>query len=124
MEMLKSMLAALSCVALAAAPALAEETIKLGAPLALTGPLADAGAKSKQGYDICISAINAKGGVDVGGKKLKLELVPYDYQSETNHAVQIVQRLSMSTRCRSFLRPTARETPRPRLWSPSATAHR
>jgi len=93
MEMLKSMLAALSCVALAAAPALAEETIKLGAPLALTGPLADAGAKSKQGYDICISAINAKGGVDVGGKKLKLELVPYDYQSETNRAVQIVQRL-------------------------------
>lgn len=93
MQMLKSVLAAVSCVALAATPAFSEVTIKLGAPLALTGPLADAGAKSKQGYDICISAINAKGGVDVGGKKMKLELVPYDYQSETNRAVQIVQRL-------------------------------
>jgi branched-chain amino acid transport system substrate-binding protein len=86
-------MAALSFLGLAATPALSQETIKLGAPLALTGPLADAGAKSKQGYDICVSAINAKGGVDVGGKKMKLELVEYDYQSETNRAVQIVQRL-------------------------------
>lgn len=86
-------MAALSLLGLAATPAMAQETIKLGAPLALTGPLADAGAKSKQGYDICIAAVNAKGGVDVGGKKMKLELVEYDYQSETNRAVQIVQRL-------------------------------
>jgi branched-chain amino acid transport system substrate-binding protein len=68
-------------------------TIKFGAPLALTGPLADAGAKSKQGYDICVDAVNAKGGLTVGGKKMKLELVEYDYQSETARAVQIVQRL-------------------------------
>lgn len=88
-----SIIAALSFVALSAAPTLAQETIKLGAPLALTGPLADAGAKSKQGYDICVSAVNEKGGVNVGGKKMKLELVEYDYQSETNRAVQIVQRL-------------------------------
>jgi branched-chain amino acid transport system substrate-binding protein len=90
---MKSIMTALSFLGLAATPALSQETIKLGAPLALTGPLADAGAKSKQGYDICVSAINAKGGVDVGGKKMKLELVEYDYQSETNRAVQIVQRL-------------------------------
>src|SRR4051794_33572764 len=90
---MKSIMTALSFLGLAATPALSQETIKLGAPLALTGPLADAGAKSKQGYDISVSAINAKGGVDVGGKKMKLELVEYDYQSETNRAVQIVQRL-------------------------------
>jgi branched-chain amino acid transport system substrate-binding protein len=93
MKTMKSILAALSFAALAGAPVYAQETIKLGAPLALTGPLADAGNKSKQGYDICVSAVNDKGGVNVGGKKLKLELVEYDYQSETNRAVQIVQRL-------------------------------
>src|SRR3984885_7713660 len=92
-EKMKSIMAALSFAALAATPALAQETIRFGAPLALTGPLADAGTKSKQGYDICVTAVNAKGGVDVGGKKMKLELVEYDYQSETNRAVQIVQRL-------------------------------
>jgi branched-chain amino acid transport system substrate-binding protein len=90
---MKSIMAALSFAALAATPALAQETIRFGAPLALTGPLADAGTKSKQGYDICVAAVNAKGGIDVGGKKMKLELVEYDYQSETNRAVQIVQRL-------------------------------
>jgi branched-chain amino acid transport system substrate-binding protein len=71
----------------------AQEVIRLGAPLALTGALADSGAKSKQGYDMCVAAVNARGGVDVAGKKYKLELVEYDYQSETNRAVQLVQRL-------------------------------
>jgi branched-chain amino acid transport system substrate-binding protein len=93
MKTMKSIMAALSFAALSGAPVHAQETIKLGAPLALTGPLADAGNKSKQGYDICVSAVNDKGGVNVGGKKMKLELVEYDYQSETNRAVQIVQRL-------------------------------
>jgi branched-chain amino acid transport system substrate-binding protein len=93
MKTVKSIMATLSFAALAGATVQAQETIKLGAPLALTGPLADAGNKSKQGYDICVSAVNDKGGVNVGGKKMKLELVEYDYQSETNRAVQIVQRL-------------------------------
>lgn len=84
---------AISFAAFCTMPALAQSTIKIGAPLALTGALADAGAKSKQGYDMCISAVNAKGGVNVGGEKKKLELVEYDYQSETNRAIQIVQRL-------------------------------
>lgn len=90
---MKSIIAALSFASLMATPALAQEVIRLGAPLALTGPLADAGNKSKQGYDICVAAVNAKGGVNIDGKKHKLELVEYDYQSETNRAVQIVQRL-------------------------------
>lgn len=93
MKTVTSIIAALSFAAWGAAPVFAQEAIRFGAPLALTGPLADAGAKSKQGYDICVAAVNAKGGIDVGGKKMKLELVEYDYQSETNRAVQIVQRL-------------------------------
>ncbi|QKD42096.1 amino acid ABC transporter substrate-binding protein (plasmid) [Alicycliphilus denitrificans] len=84
---------AVAGISVLANTAYSQETIRFGAPLALTGSLADAGAKSKQGYDMCVSAVNAKGGVNVGGQKRKLELVEYDYQSETNRAVQIVQRL-------------------------------
>ena len=73
--------------------AAAQDTIKLGAPLALTGNLADAGIKTKQGYEACVTAVNAKGGVDVGARKMKLELVEYDYQSDTNRALQLIQRL-------------------------------
>jgi branched-chain amino acid transport system substrate-binding protein len=42
---------------------------------------------------MCTEAVNAKGGVKVGNEMRKLELVKYDYQSETSRAVQIVQRL-------------------------------
>jgi branched-chain amino acid transport system substrate-binding protein len=85
------LLSAVTLLGLASASA--QEALRIGAPLALTGALADAGVKSKQGYDVCISAVNEKGGVNVGGKKMKLELVEYDYQSETSRAVQMVQRL-------------------------------
>ena len=75
------------------APTLAADPVRIGAPLSLTGTLADEGAKEQQGLDMCIDAVNAKGGVKIGGQSRKLEAVKYDYQSETSRAVQIVQRL-------------------------------
>jgi branched-chain amino acid transport system substrate-binding protein len=71
----------------------AADPIRIGAPLSLTGTLADEGAKEQQGLDMCIDAVNAKGGVKVGSEQRKVEAVKYDYQSETSRAVQIVQRL-------------------------------
>jgi branched-chain amino acid transport system substrate-binding protein len=71
----------------------AADPIKIGAPLSLTGSLADEGAKEQHGLDMCIDAVNVKGGVKVGPEMRKLEAVKYDYQSETSRAVQIVQRL-------------------------------
>ena len=71
----------------------AADPIRIGAPLSLTGTLADEGAKEQQGLDMCVDAVNAKGGVKVGSELRKLEAVKYDYQSETSRAVQIVQRL-------------------------------
>lgn len=74
-------------------PTFAADPIRIGAPLSLTGTLADEGAKEQQGLDMCIDAVNAKGGVKVGAEARKLEATKYDYQSETSRAVQIVQRL-------------------------------
>lgn len=71
----------------------AAEPMRVGAPLSLTGSLADEGAKEQQGLDMCIDAVNAKGGVKIGNEQRKVEAVKYDYQSETSRAVQIVQRL-------------------------------
>jgi len=71
----------------------AADPIRLGAPLALTGALADEGGKVLHGVEMCIDAVNAKGGVKVGADMRKLEVVKYDYQSETNRAVQLIQRL-------------------------------
>jgi branched-chain amino acid transport system substrate-binding protein len=72
----------------------AADTVKMGAPVALTGTFSDEGHKLLHGYEMCVDAVNAKGGLNVGGEKRKLEMVQYDYQSDTNTAVQLIQRMA------------------------------
>ncbi len=91
-------LKALAAMALAIAPfaissASAQDTLRIGAPLPITGALAPEGAKLKQGYELWQEKVNAAGGVQVGDKKLKIELVYYDYQSTTPKAVQLAEKL-------------------------------
>lgn len=71
----------------------AADAIKMGVPVSLTGAFSDEGLKSLHGYEMCVDAIKAKGGINVGGVKRPLELVQYDYQSDTNTAVQMIQRM-------------------------------
>ncbi len=73
--------------------ALAQDVIKIGAPLPLTGPLSPEGVKQQQGYDLWAETANAKGGVKVGGKSYKVQLVYADYASNTPRAVQTAERL-------------------------------
>jgi branched-chain amino acid transport system substrate-binding protein len=80
--------------ALLALPAYAADSIKLGAPVALTGTFADEGGKLLHGYEMCVDAVNAKGGIKVGSDTRRLELVKYDYQSDTNRATQMIQRMA------------------------------
>lgn len=71
----------------------AQTTVRIGAPLALTGGLADEGKKQQIGYDMWLKRVNAAGGIMVGGRKLPVELVTYDYQSDEKRAQQIAERL-------------------------------
>ncbi len=81
------------------------EAVKLGAPVALTGTLADEGGKLLHGYEMCVDAVNAKGGLKVGADMRKLELVKYDYQSDTNRAVQMIQRLTTVDKVDALMAP-------------------
>jgi hypothetical protein len=74
--------------AVASAQAMAE-TLRIGAPLALTGGLADEGRKQQVAYDMWLRRVNAAGGVQVGARKLKVELITYDYQTNEQRASQI-----------------------------------
>ncbi len=85
-------LAGLLLGAAVALPAQAE-TIRIGAPLALTGALADEGKKQAAAYELWLERINAAGGIDVGGKKMKVELVTYDYQTDGKRAQQLAEKL-------------------------------
>lgn len=70
-----------------------ERVIKIGAPLALTGGLADEGKKQAIAYDMWLQRVNAAGGIDVGGEKMKVELITYDYQTDGKRAQQIAEKL-------------------------------
>lgn len=79
--------------ALLPATALAQDTIRFGAPLPITGPLAPEAVKQQQGYDLWAETVNSAGGIKVGSKKMKVEIVYIDYQSNTPRAVQAAERL-------------------------------
>lgn len=89
-----SLVAALSAVlSTAALPALAQDVIKIGAPLALTGGLADEGKKQQIAYDMWLKRVNAAGGINVGGKKMKVELLMFDYQTDEKRAQSLAEKL-------------------------------
>jgi branched-chain amino acid transport system substrate-binding protein len=80
-------------MALMSGPAPAQDSIKVGAPLPLTGPVSPEGLKQKRGYDIWADTANAKGGIKAGGKTYKVEIVYTDYASNTPRAVQSAERM-------------------------------
>ncbi len=67
--------------------------IKFGAALPLTGPLATEGKKQQAGYEIWRERVNKAGGINVGGKKMKVKIVYYDYESKTPTATKLAERL-------------------------------
>jgi len=70
-------------------PVAAQTPIKIGASMSVTGTYAKPGTYQKQGYDVCIDELNAKGGI-LGRK---VELVIYDDQSTPATAVRLYEKL-------------------------------
>jgi branched-chain amino acid transport system substrate-binding protein len=70
-------------------PVAAQIPIKIGASMSVTGTYAKPGTYQKQGYDVCIDELNAKGGL-LGRK---VELVIYDDQSTPATAVRLYEKL-------------------------------
>jgi branched-chain amino acid transport system substrate-binding protein len=90
--MTRPLLAALSL--LAAAPALAADAVKIALTGPFTGGSAPMGASMRDGAKLAISEINAAGGIDVGGKKLKIEVVERDDEAKNERGALIGQELA------------------------------
>jgi len=69
------------------------DTITVGATLPLTGTESKAGGFYKQGYDLAFNLANQAGGIDVGGKKVKVQLKLLDDTTDQAKAVNLAQRL-------------------------------
>src|SRR5215470_20140708 len=86
-------LAVTGLVALGPGRALAQEVIKFGVSTPLSGPAAPWGIPHKNATELIFDEINAQGGLDLGGKKYKLEVVAYDHKYVIAEGVATVNRL-------------------------------
>jgi len=78
----------LLAVAVGAGPIVAAaQTIKVGAAVPLTGRYGAGGAQARAGYEIAVEDVNKAGGVTVGGKKMPLELILQDDESDATKTV-------------------------------------
>ncbi|MBF0241120.1 MAG: ABC transporter substrate-binding protein [Desulfamplus sp.] len=71
----------------------ADDTIKIGFNIPLTGEIPKVGEESKFAGQMLMNEVNAKGGIDVGGKKYKLEFIYEDNESKAESAVAVSLKL-------------------------------
>ncbi len=98
------MLVAVGLWALAVAPATAQ-TIKVGAAVALTGRVSKEGKLVHDGYQIWLEEVNKRGGINVGGKRMKVELILNDDESEAQTAVKLTEKLITQDKAQFILGP-------------------
>jgi len=68
-------------------------TFKVGAVLELSGADSAGGQLAKRGYQFWVDTVNAAGGILVGGKKYKVQMVTQDCQSEPSVGADAASRL-------------------------------
>ena len=71
----------------------AADVIKFGISTPLSGPAAPWGIPHKQAVELVFDEINSQGGLEVGGKKYKLEVIAYDHKYVIAEGVATVNRL-------------------------------
>lgn len=68
-------------------------TIKIGVNMELSGAAAGYGEQQKQGIELAVSQINAKGGIKVDGKKYKIKAIYRDNKTSTSGSASAAAQL-------------------------------
>lgn len=79
------------------------QDIVVGTSLPFAGPFASYGETVRDGYQLAVSQINAKGGVQVGGQARKLKLVILDNQGDPNQVAAQGRKLVQSEKAVALL---------------------
>ena len=85
--------------------AMAQDLIRFGASLSLTGKMSTEGRRVKDGYDYYVKHINEKGGMPIKGKNYKVEIVYYDDESDPNTATRLTEKLIVEDKVDFLLGP-------------------
>src|SRR6187397_1131119 len=87
--------AAAAMLLVAGAPAQAQDSIKIGWAISKTGPFAaGAGVTTLPNYQVWVKDVNDAGGINVGGKKMKIDVIEYDDRSNSEEMIKGVERLA------------------------------
>lgn len=100
-------LAAVSCLlALGLAwPAAAQDAIKIGFNIELTGDIPKVGEASKFAAEMLREDVNGKGGLEVGGKKYRLDFLYQDNEAKAESAVTAALKLIEQDRILAMVGP-------------------
>ncbi len=83
----------------------ARDFFKVGVITSLSGPLATGGNVTKYGYDMWANTVNSHGGIEIQGKKYKVQLFYSDAQSEPSQAASGAERLATQEKVDFVLGP-------------------
>lgn len=104
--MLRRLSIALAAAAMMAGPAYAADPpVRLGFSIAKTGLFAAGAPSQLNAYELWREQVNAKGGLDIAGKKRMVEFVQYDDQSNPGNAVRIYEKLITDDKVDLLLAP-------------------
>ena len=90
---MKHSIVALAIMSIGLGAAQAQDVVKLGSAAPLTGTISHLGKDLENGSRMAVDAINAQGGADIGGKKVKFELIGEDDQADPRTGTTVAQRL-------------------------------
>jgi branched-chain amino acid transport system substrate-binding protein len=104
--------AALSTVAVLgwSATASAESVLKVGVLGVMSGPAASWGLTNRYCAEATANMYNAKGGVDIGGEKYKIEIVPIDDKNDPKLTVSGAERLTQQDGVKYIIGPNVDTT--------------
>ncbi|MHB1404476.1 MAG: amino acid ABC transporter substrate-binding protein [Desulfitobacteriaceae bacterium] len=69
------------------------DVVRIGVALSMTGALAREGDLTKKGYELWKDTVNEQGGINVAGKKMKVDTIYYDDKSDAPTAGKLVEKL-------------------------------
>ena len=84
----------------------AQDTVKIGWAIPKSGPGAPGAAiTTLPNYQVWVKDVNDAGGLNVGGKKMKIEVIEYDDRSNSEELIKAVERLATQDKVDFILAP-------------------
>lgn len=71
----------------------AQDVVRLGCSISLTGKLTYEGKATRDGYEFYKALINKKGGLNIGGKKYRVDIKYYDDESNVQTSTKLIEKL-------------------------------